>query len=57
MFYAYKIYNVDYWSNEENCWRFSTVTGPQLKNILENPKNERVTYREIDYSYPTSCDW
>ncbi len=57
MFYAYQMFDVEFWSNEDNCWRFLTVTGPQLKNILENPKNERITYKEIDYSYPTSCDY
>lgn len=47
--YAYQLFNVDFWSNSEHCWRYETVTGTQLQSILSNPDNERVTYKEIKY--------
>lgn len=47
--YAYQLFNVDFWSNDEQCWRYETVTGTQLQSILNNPSNERITYREIKY--------
>ena len=47
-----ELYNVQYWSNEENCWRFEMgVNTARLQAIKNNPNNER-----IDYA-PYECVW
>lgn len=57
MFAKFRMYDVEFWSKEEGCWRYLTVTGPQLKTILENEQNERVSYREMNYTEYLDCDW
>lgn len=57
MFAKFRMYDVEFWANEEGCWRYLTVTGPQLKAILENEQNERISYREMNYTEYLDCDW
>lgn len=45
-------YDVQYWDNAEGCWRFRIVEDYKLDSILNNPNNERITYRPYDNKYP-----
>ena len=42
--YTITIYDTQWWSNEDLCWRFRMLTWHQLQEVLSNPHNERVHY-------------
>jgi hypothetical protein len=47
-----ELYNVQYWSNEEKCWRFEIgVSAERLRAIIKNPNNERVDYAPYERTW------